>query len=89
MELIADGGCMSPHVDLNWLLARNHALLVVAGVGSRPPVNRAIFHPLATRIGGFGAGYLYHSPIGPFRILVGCPIDRPDWVLNLVLGQLS
>lgn len=88
MELIADGGLHVAHVDLNWLLARNHALLVVAGGGfttSRQPGDFLSF--TTTRIGGFGAGYLYHSPIGPFRILVGRPIDRPDWVLNLVLGH--
>lgn len=88
MELIADGGIHMLHVDLNWLVARNHALLAVAGGGfatSRLPGDFLSFS--STRIGGFGAGYLFHSPIGPFRIMAGRPIDRPDWVLNLVLGH--
>lgn len=88
MELIAEGGIHMLHVDLNWLVARNHALLAVAGGGFTTSRQTGDFLSFSTtRIGGFGAGYLFHSPIGPFRIMVGRPIERPDWVLNLVLGH--
>ncbi|MCF8239359.1 MAG: patatin-like phospholipase family protein [Saprospiraceae bacterium] len=88
MELIADAGLHVLHLDLTWSMSRNHALMGVAGAGftsSRDPGDALSFS--MHRIGGFGAGYIYHSPIGPFRLLVGRPYERPDWILNLVLGH--
>ncbi len=88
MELTADGGLHLLGAEIVYTLMKNHELMVVANDGwitSRKETDRLSFS--VDRIGGFGGGYVYRSPIGPLQMIAGRNYAHPDWGLYLYLGH--
>ncbi len=87
MELTADGGLHFLGAEVHYTVAKNHELLLAWNQGvimTREAIDRLSF--TSQSIGGFGGGYVYHSPVGPFRIIAGRSYENPDWGLYLYLG---
>lgn len=88
MELTSDGGIHLLGAEIAYRFMKNHELMVVANDGliaSRKATDRLSF--TADRIGGFGGGYIYRSPIGPMQIMAGRSYAHSDWGMYLYLGH--
>ncbi len=88
MELNTDGGLHLLGAEVQYAFVKNHAFMVVWNEGqltTRKNTDRLAFN--ADRVGGFGGGYVFRSPVGPFRILAGRSYTDPDWSLYLYLGH--
>ena len=88
MELNADGGLHLLGMECHYTVIKNHDLVGIWNDGllaTRAPSDHLAF--TTERVGGFGGGYLYQSPVGPMKILAGRSLKHTDWGLFLYLGH--
>lgn len=88
MEIFGDG-LHSLSAEAHWAVFPKHYLKFIGNVGYLTSATSEDFSPWATTdyIDGFGGGYAFDSPLGPFQILAAKSTqDSRDWNFYLYFG---